>query len=143
MRMRPRPIPWQPRTSERQLSSSLECRRCQTRVETDVAAVLEARVVEQSAELAELKAASADADAKRKEAELRARTIEADLAAKVEAAAGDSEEVKALRSKVETFETDVAKLRADVEAKDAELEAKRRDGGPKPCRPTYLVDGIC
>ena len=25
----------------------------------------------------------------------------------------------------------------------AELEAKRRDGGPKPCRPTYLVDGIC
>ena len=96
------------------------------RVETDVAAVLEARVVEQSAELAELKAASADADAKRKEAELRARTIEADLAAKVEAAAGDSEEVKALRSKVETFETDVAKLRADVEAKDAELELRSK-----------------
>ena len=96
------------------------------RVETDVAAVLEARVVEQSAELAELKAASADADAKREEAELRARTIEADLAAKVEAAAGDSEEVKALRSKVETFETDVAKLRADVEAKDAELELRSK-----------------
>ena len=82
--------------------------------------------MEQSAELAELKAASADADAKRKEAELRARTIEADLAAKVEAAAGDSEEVKALRSKVETFETDVAKLRADVEAKDAELELRSK-----------------
>ena len=96
------------------------------RVETDVAAVLEARVVEQSAELVELKAASADADAKRKEAELRARTIEADLAAKAEAAAGDSEEVKVLRSKVETFETDVAKLRADVEAKDAELELRSK-----------------
>ena len=31
----------------------------------------------------------------------------------------------------------------DRDGRIAELEAKRRDGGPKPCRPTYLVDGVC
>jgi len=85
---------------------------------------LQQKVVEQEAQLAELKAVASDADAKRLEAELRAKEIEADLTAKVEAAAGDSEEVKALRSRVETFEANVAKLRADIEAKDAELELR-------------------
>ena len=70
------------------------------------------------------KAVASDADAKRLEAELRAKEIEADLTAKVEAAASDSEEVKALRSRVETFEANVVKLRADIEAKDAELELR-------------------
>ena len=68
---------------------------------------------------------ASDADAKRLEAELRAKEIEADLTAKVEAAAGDSEEVKALRSRVaRRSEANVAKLRADIEAKDAELELR-------------------
>ena len=85
---------------------------------------LEQKVVQQEAELAELKAVASDADAKRLEAELRAKEIEADLTAKVEAAASDSEEVKTLRSRVETSEANVAKLRADIEAKDAELELR-------------------
>ncbi len=85
---------------------------------------LEQKVVQQEAELAELKAVASDADAKRLEAELRAKEIEADLNAKVEAAASDSEEVKALRSRVETAEANVGKFRAEIEAKDAELELR-------------------